>query len=113
MQRNHGFGMRLRTMAAVSAAVLVIVGSIAPFRVMKEVRDLPVEKYDLVLNDFECITSLACARKKVPSVNFGHQASFLSNKTPLEAEKTVPALVFLSALLDLLESQYGFWIWTY
>lgn len=55
---------------------------IAPFRIMKEVRELPVEKYDLVLNDFDCITSLACAYKKVPSVNFGHQASFLSSKTP-------------------------------
>lgn len=59
-----------------------IVRRVAPFRVMKEVRDLPVEKYDLVINDFECITSLACARKKVPSVNFGHQASFVSDKTP-------------------------------
>lgn len=55
---------------------------ISPLRIMKEARDLPVEKYDLVLNDFECITSLACARKKVPSVNFGHQASFMSAKTP-------------------------------
>lgn len=55
---------------------------VAPFRIMKEVRDLPVEKYDLVLNDFECITSLACKHKKVPSVNFGHQASFQSNRTP-------------------------------
>jgi len=59
-----------------------IVRRVAPFRVMKEVRDLPVEKYDLVINDFECITSLACAQKKVASVNFGHQASFLSAKTP-------------------------------
>jgi uncharacterized protein (TIGR00661 family) len=55
---------------------------IAPFRIMKEVRDLPVEKYDLVINDFECITSMACAQKKIPSVNFGHQASFKSDKTP-------------------------------
>lgn len=59
-----------------------IVRKVSPFRVMKEVRDLPVEKYDLVINDFECITSLACAKKKVASVNFGHQASFLSAKTP-------------------------------
>ncbi|MFT3825699.1 MAG: glycosyltransferase family protein [Chitinophagaceae bacterium] len=56
--------------------------NISPLRIRKEVQDLPVEKYDLVINDFECITSLACAQKKVPSVNFGHQASFLSDKTP-------------------------------
>jgi len=59
-----------------------IVRKFAPLRIMREVRDLPVEKYDLVLNDFETITSMACALKKVPSVNFGHQASFVSPKTP-------------------------------
>jgi uncharacterized protein (TIGR00661 family) len=55
---------------------------LSPLRVFREVRDLPVEKYDLVINDFECITSLACAFKKVASVNFGHQASFVSSKVP-------------------------------
>lgn len=61
--------------------------SISLLRLNKEVRDLPVEKYDLILNDFESITSLACAHKKVPSVHFGHQASFLSEKTPRPAQK--------------------------
>lgn len=54
-------------------------------RIRKEIRDLPVDKYDLVINDFDCITALACARKKIPSVNFGHQASFISAKTPRPA----------------------------
>lgn len=60
-----------------------IIQQFAPLRVWREVRDLPVEKYDLVINDFECITALACSLKKVPSVNFGHQASFISAKVPL------------------------------
>src|SRR5580704_17863530 len=60
---------------------------IAPLRLWREVRDLPVEKYDLVINDFECLTSLACAFKKVASVNFGHQASFVSSKVPRPAKK--------------------------
>jgi len=59
----------------------------APLRILKEVKELPVEKYDLVLNDFESITSLACAYKKVPSVNFGHQASFISPKVPRPKKK--------------------------
>ena len=62
--------------------------SIAPLRIRKEVNDLPVEKYDLVLNDFECITALACSKKKIPSVNFGHQASFYSHHTPRPEEKS-------------------------
>ena len=53
-----------------------------PLRLRKEIRDLPVEKYDLVLNDFDFITSAACSLKQVPSIHFGHQASFQSQNTP-------------------------------
>jgi uncharacterized protein (TIGR00661 family) len=60
---------------------------INPYRVWKEIKELPVEQYDVVINDFECITSLACAYKKVPSVNFGHQASFHSPLAPRPANK--------------------------
>ncbi|MFI5155391.1 MAG: glycosyltransferase family protein [Chitinophagales bacterium] len=63
------------------------VRNFAPLRMAKEVRDLPVEKYDIVLNDFESITAMACALKKIPSVNFGHQASFKSAKTPRPSRK--------------------------
>ncbi|MBG9375891.1 glycosyl transferase [Panacibacter sp. DH6] len=48
----------------------------------KEAKDLPVEKYDIVINDFESITALACKIKKVASVGFGHQASFQSMQVP-------------------------------
>ena len=64
-----------------------IIRSLHPLRVWNEVKELPVEKYDVVINDFECITSLACAYKKIPSVNFGHQASFQSASTPRPAKK--------------------------
>ena len=53
-----------------------------PLRLRQEIRDLPVEKYDLVINDFDYITAAACAKKKLTSVNFGHQASFQSSLTP-------------------------------
>src|SRR5580704_9442643 len=72
-----------------SLAYWETVKKFAPARVMREVIDLPVQKYDLVINDFECITSLACAFKKIPSVNFGHQASFQSGKTPRPKNKSV------------------------
>lgn len=61
-----------------------------PLRIREEIRDLPVEKYDLVLNDFDYITSAACAKKKIPSIHFGHQASFLSPHTPRPAKKQIP-----------------------
>ena len=64
-----------------------MIKKIQPFRIRQEIRDLPVEQYDLVLNDFEHITSAACARKKIRSIHFGHQASFLSATTPRPAKK--------------------------
>ena len=51
-------------------------------KIFKDAIRLPVERYDIVINDFEFITSLACKFKKVPSIHFGHQASFQSKKTP-------------------------------
>jgi uncharacterized protein (TIGR00661 family) len=68
---------------------LQTVRQFAPLRVLREMADLPVQNYDLVINDFECITSLACAFKKIPSVNFGHQASFMSNKIPRPKNKNM------------------------
>lgn len=52
------------------------------FNIFKDAKELPVQEYDLIINDFEFITSLACAFKKVPFIHFGHQASFQSKKTP-------------------------------
>jgi uncharacterized protein (TIGR00661 family) len=54
-----------------------------PVSVINEARGLPVEKYDLVLNDYDIITSIACTVKKVRSIHFGHQASFQYVETPL------------------------------
>ena len=62
--------------------------ALSPLRLRKEIKDLPVEKYDLILNDFECITAMACSIKKVPSINFGHQASFYSVNTPRPKERS-------------------------
>jgi uncharacterized protein (TIGR00661 family) len=58
-------------------------------RIWKEAKELPVEKYDIVINDFESITSLACKLKHVPSINFGHQASFVSDKAPRPKKKDI------------------------
>ncbi len=51
-------------------------------KMWNEAKHLPIEKYDLIINDFECITSLSCRLKNIPSIHFGHQASFVSNKVP-------------------------------
>lgn len=53
-----------------------------PARVLKEVREFPAEKYDLIINDFEFISAYAAKLKNVPCISFSHQASLLSNCAP-------------------------------
>ena len=48
----------------------------------KEIKQLPVEKYDLIINDFEPVSAWAAKRKNVPCVSFSHQAAVLSEKAP-------------------------------
>ena len=50
--------------------------------VYKEIKKFPVEKYDLVINDFEPITAWACRKRDIPCVGLSHQSSLLSSKVP-------------------------------
>src|SRR5687768_149622 len=50
--------------------------------VYKEINRFPVEKYDVVINDFEPITAWACKRKEIPCIALSHQSALLSNKVP-------------------------------
>jgi uncharacterized protein (TIGR00661 family) len=50
--------------------------------IVKKAKSLPLYEYDLVINDFEFVTSLSCILYNKPSIHFGHQASFQSNLTP-------------------------------
>lgn len=51
-------------------------------RVMREIKEFPVEKYDLVINDFEAITAWACHKRDVPCIALSHQYALLSPKAP-------------------------------
>jgi uncharacterized protein (TIGR00661 family) len=62
--------------------------SFNPLSCYKEAKKLPLESYDIILNDFEPITALACKLKKIRSLGFGHQASFQSASTPRPARKS-------------------------
>ncbi len=53
-----------------------------PVRLVEDIRRLPVEVYDLVVSDFEPVTSWACKMKGVPCIGLSHQASFLSERVP-------------------------------
>ena len=49
---------------------------------LSEVKELPVEDYDLVINDFEPVSAWAARWKNVPCVALSHQAAVLNPKAP-------------------------------
>jgi len=53
-----------------------------PLKLVSDIHNLPVDKYDLVISDFEPITAWACKLKNKPYFCISHQASLLSPKVP-------------------------------
>jgi uncharacterized protein (TIGR00661 family) len=51
-------------------------------RFLKEIKNVPVEDYDLVINDFEPVTAWACKRKNVPCIGMSHQYGAIHKSAP-------------------------------
>ncbi|MEC5394445.1 glycosyltransferase family protein [Bergeyella sp. RCAD1439] len=51
-------------------------------RFWSDVKRLPVQDYDLVINDFEPVCAWSCRLKAVHSVGLSHQSAFKSKLTP-------------------------------
>lgn len=66
-----------------------ITKNIHPIQMYKDAKSLPLKNYDIIINDFDSITSLACKLQKVHSVQLGHQASFVSKHTPRPEKKSI------------------------
>lgn len=50
--------------------------------VYDEVKNFPIEEFDLVINDFEPITAWASQKKEIPCIGLSHQCALLSPLTP-------------------------------
>jgi uncharacterized protein (TIGR00661 family) len=53
-----------------------------PFRFFRDIYHLPVETYDLVVNDFEPVSAWACKLRKVPCVALSHQSAVVHPAAP-------------------------------
>ncbi|MBS1510825.1 MAG: glycosyl transferase [Bacteroidetes bacterium] len=53
----------------------------------KEVKSLPVEEYDLVINDFEPVSAWACKMKHKACIGLSHQAAVINKKSPKPKKK--------------------------
>jgi len=52
------------------------------FRLLKDIREFPIEQYDLVINDFEPVSAWACKRKGLPCISVSHQCAVLHPNAP-------------------------------
>lgn len=77
------------------------------FKLLKDIKNLPVEQYDLVINDFEPVSAWACKRKKTPCVSLSHQCAVLNKNAPLPLSGDPMGKLVLEHYAPVTDS-YGF-----
>ncbi|MFA6945052.1 MAG: glycosyltransferase family protein [Pedobacter sp.] len=76
-------------------------------QLMKDIRSLPVDKYDLVISDFEPVSSWACYFAGKPCISVSHQAAVLNKKSPKAGNFDPIGKTILRSYAPS-TSQYGF-----
>lgn len=76
-------------------------------RFVHEIKDLPIEKYDLIVNDFEPVSAWAAKLKNKKVVALSHQSALLSEKCPKPASADVIGKSILKRYAPA-KSHYGF-----
>lgn len=73
----------------------------------KEIKSLPIEEYDLVLNDFEPVSAWACKMKHKPCIGLSHQAAVSNKRSPKPKKKDMVGKLVLGNYAPVTEA-YGF-----
>ncbi|MFD0750125.1 glycosyltransferase family protein [Mucilaginibacter calamicampi] len=74
---------------------------------LKEIKELPIDKYDVVINDFEPVSSWACYLADKPCIGLSHQAAVLSENAPKPEETDMIGKLVLKNYAPVTAS-YGF-----
>ncbi|MDQ1163623.1 uncharacterized protein (TIGR00661 family) [Chryseobacterium sp. SORGH_AS 447] len=53
----------------------------------RNIQEIDLSKYDLIINDYEPLTGWACKLKNIPMIELSHQASMLFKETPKPDKK--------------------------
>ena len=72
-----------------------------------EINELPVDSYDMVINDFEPVSAWACYLKGKPVVGLSHQAAVLNRKAP-QSKKADPVGRSVLKYYAPVTERYGF-----
>lgn len=82
--RLHGFSFVFGTKGGVDKWATFKLMSLR--QLWRDVHQLPLAQYDIIINDFEPVSAWACRVQKLASVSLSHQCSFVSKKTPRPAK---------------------------
>ena len=72
-----------------------------------EINTLPVEQYDLVVNDFEPVSAWACYQKNLPCIGISHQAAVLNKNAPQPKKTDLMGKAILKKYAPV-TANYGF-----
>jgi uncharacterized protein (TIGR00661 family) len=81
-------------------------------QLFKEIKSLPVEGYDLVINDFEPVSAWACKMKHKEYIGLSHQAAVINKKSPKPKNKDIVGKAVLHNYAPV-TAAYGFHFWAY
>lgn len=76
-------------------------------KLYNEIKSLPIEEYDLVINDFEPVSAWACKIKHKTCIGLSHQAAVINKKSPKPEKKDPVGKAILHNYAPVTEA-YGF-----
>jgi len=74
---------------------------------IQEINSLPVENYDLIINDFEPISAWACQSRDIPCIGLSHQIAALDAASPKSEESDMLGKFIMKNYAPS-SSSYGF-----
>jgi len=76
-------------------------------RLRKDIKNLPVENYDLIINDFEPVSAWACYLKNKTCIALSHQSAVLNKQYPLPESSDKMGKLILQNYAPV-DFKYGF-----
>lgn len=101
----HGFGFVFGKKGGVDIWASFVRSRFRKF--IQEINSLPIEDYDLVINDFEPVSAWACYLKNKPCIGLSHQSAVLAEKAPKPDETDMMGKLILKNYAPV-TAQYGF-----
>jgi len=81
-------------------------------RLYTEIRSLPIENYDIVINDFEPVSAWACKLKQKECIGLSHQAAVVNKNAPKPKKKDLVGIAVLKNYAPV-TVKYGFHFQSY